>query len=310
MERDTAAALLLALLAVLVVGVAAATLENPATGGGDGNASEGPGTATAAGVNETGQPVGQQSAWSRGACIGWLQSIEVKLLVLGVVSGVALLAYRRTGLKFIGLFTLVFWGAPVGVAWYALAGCYGRESSQNAEADPGAPQLNETNGTGANGLDGVAAEAANEPSVALALLLGVLLLAAIVVVVFASSGGDHETSDDAATEDVGSPDVAEVGRAAGRAADRIAGEADTENEVHRAWVEMTEHLAVDHPESSTPAEFAEAAVDAGMAPDDVRELTHLFEEVRYGGVAVTAQREKRAVDALRRIEDSYAEGEP
>jgi hypothetical protein len=46
-----------------------------------------------------------------------------------------------------------------------------------------------------------------------------------------------------------------------------------------------------------------------MQPDDVRELTDLFEEVRYGDREVTAERERRATDALRRIEESYAEEE-
>jgi hypothetical protein len=77
------------------------------------------------------------------------------------------------------------------------------------------------------------------------------------------------------------------------------------NEIYRAWLEMTRHLAVDRPRSSTPTEFAEAAVDAGMAREDVRELTDLFELVRYGGEAPTPDRVDRARDALRRIERTY-----
>jgi hypothetical protein len=37
-------------------------------------------------------------------------------------------------------------------------------------------------------------------------------------------------------------------------------------------------------------------------------LTDLFREVRYGGAEATADREQRAVDALRAIEDRYADG--
>jgi hypothetical protein len=44
-----------------------------------------------------------------------------------------------------------------------------------------------------------------------------------------------------------------------------------------------------------------------MAPDDVRELTRLFERVRYGGESATAAREERAVQVLRRIESTYGE---
>ncbi|WP_390215270.1 DUF4129 domain-containing protein [Halobaculum halobium] len=82
-----------------------------------------------------------------------------------------------------------------------------------------------------------------------------------------------------------------------------------ENEVYRAWREMTGALAVDNPRSTTPAEFAVAAVDAGMDRDDVDTLTDLFEAVRYGAEPVTPEREREAVDALRRIEETYADGD-
>jgi hypothetical protein len=70
---------------------------------------------------------------------------------------------------------------------------------------------------------------------------------------------------------------------------------------------MTGYLDVDSPESSTPAEFADAAVDAGMSDGDVDELTRLFEEVRYGGKDPTDDRESRALAALRRIDSEYAD---
>lgn len=110
-------------------------------------------------------------------------------------------------------------------------------------------------------------------------------------------------------------DVAAIGRAAGRAADRIGGDSEDagsgdgegfENEVYRAWLEMTADLDVERPASSTPGEFADAAIEAGMRPDDVRELTALFEAVRYGGRGATAEREHRARQLFRRIEARYA----
>jgi len=78
-----------------------------------------------------------------------------------------------------------------------------------------------------------------------------------------------------------------------------------ENEVYRAWREMTGHLDVENPESSTPAEFAAAAESVGMDDAHVAELTDLFREVRYGGAAATDDREQRAIDALRAIESTY-----
>nr|WP_282594522.1 DUF4129 domain-containing protein [Halomarina salina] len=69
---------------------------------------------------------------------------------------------------------------------------------------------------------------------------------------------------------------------------------------------MTDPLDLSR-ETSTPGEFAAAAVDAGMSRDDVGELTRLFERTRYGGVAVDEGREQRATTALRRIERTYGD---
>jgi hypothetical protein len=72
---------------------------------------------------------------------------------------------------------------------------------------------------------------------------------------------------------------------------------------------MTEALDVDRPASSTPAEFASAAVAAGVDEEPIDELTAVFERVRYGGEDATADRERRAVAALRRIEERHGGGE-
>lgn len=101
-----------------------------------------------------------------------------------------------------------------------------------------------------------------------------------------------------------------VGRAAGRAAERIEGSDDADNEVYRAWREMTELLDVSRPETNTSGEFETAAVDAGMEPADVRELTELFELVRYGGHDLDQSDERRAVELLERIETRYGVEEP
>lgn len=102
--------------------------------------------------------------------------------------------------------------------------------------------------------------------------------------------------------------VAEVGDAAGRAAERLLADADAAvtNEVYRAWREMTTPLAVDNPAASTPREFATAAVDAGLDPEDVETLTTLFERVRYGAEPLTDEDRDQVVRVLRRIEAAYA----
>jgi hypothetical protein len=146
-----------------------------------------------------------------------------------------------------------------------------------------------------------------EPPTMLLVLFGLVLLGAVAVVLRLT--GDDVVGFDTEEAAAPAPDVAAVGRAAGRAADRIEADVDVENAVFRAWQEMTGGLDVDNPAASTPAEFAAAAVDAGMDREDVAELTGLFEAVRYGGLEADADREDRAVDALRNIERTYAGAE-
>lgn len=143
------------------------------------------------------------------------------------------------------------------------------------------------------------------------LLLTVVFLG-LLLVAYSTVGRAVGNSRAASTETEGSgseePSATSLGEIAGRAADRI--EADTDqtaadNEIYRAWEEMTTRLDIEREATTTPREFETRAVEAGLAPDDVRELTALFETVRYGGDAVTDDRERRAVTVLRRIESRY-----
>ncbi|MFD1647182.1 DUF4129 domain-containing protein [Haloarchaeobius litoreus] len=108
--------------------------------------------------------------------------------------------------------------------------------------------------------------------------------------------------------DEGAPDDAaareRVAATAGTAADRLAtGDRPVDNVVYRAWREMTAALDVGEPAATTPGEFAAAAVDAGLGPDAVAELTDVFETVRYGE-ADPASYADRARRALERIEQT------
>lgn len=73
--------------------------------------------------------------------------------------------------------------------------------------------------------------------------------------------------------------------------------------VARAWYRMVERLDTRNRESRTPAELARRAIDEGMHPDAVQELTALFRTVRYGADRPTTDRERRAARALERLED-------
>lgn len=137
-------------------------------------------------------------------------------------------------------------------------------------------------------------------------IVGLVALAGVVVAAVVRRGDDTEETTTEPIEARGPSEVASVGAAAGRAAEDLAEEASFENAVYRAWREMVDAVAADAPETTTPGEFADRAVAAGMDPEDVAELTSLFETVRYGDLPVTEERRRQAEAALRRIEATYA----
>lgn len=184
-------------------------------------------------------------------------------------------------------------------------GCNPPDLSFDGGGGLGAGEGEETEG----GEGGTGGDDADGPETIPAVLTVALLAGALIGVlgVFYLSGRDDEespTAEEATSES--ESDRAAIGRAAGRAADELESAEGLGNAVYRAWAEMTAPLPVEHPESSTPAEFATAAVEAGMPRDEVTEVTALFEEVRYGGSEPSAGQEQRAVEALRRIEAAYA----
>lgn len=215
--------------------------------------------------------------------------------------------YRKGGvlLAIAGIGVLV---TPGFLIWAILTTC-ARPDLPDRTSDP----FNSSGGDGGlfGGESGGVVPAAGSPDISHA----VLLVTALVILLVAffmlkATGDDREAEQHAEEAEVVPPEpLTGIADVAAEAADRIeSGEVDTENEVYRAWREMTEFLDVPNPETATPAEFREAARDAGMTAPDVTVLTDLFREVRYGGEAPTADREAAAVDALRAIEDVYGEG--
>ncbi|WP_128477515.1 DUF4129 domain-containing protein [Halorussus pelagicus] len=310
MDRDTARPVVLALLAVVAIGVAAATLNSAVVTDSGGFGLGQP--SSDAGAQNGSQPslkLGNQSSdGDAGPPLNlpcypvFDQWWAVTLLFAGFASG-AYVAYRRLG----GLGVVAYAG-PVGIpllfAHALLTACTKPlPDARSSLFEKGNLSLVPEGGSGAPG--GSTGTSITDPSVLLLAGLGVALVAAVALLFVSSSGEDPE-EDEAFTEPDDTTDVNAVGRAAGEAADRIETATDVDNEVFRAWHEMTDHLDVANPQSSTPSEFAAAAVDAGMAREDVDRLTTLFEEVRYGGESPTEEREQQALDALRRIEREYA----
>ncbi len=313
-DRSALRALALALLAVVALSVVAATIDSTvvSSGGPVGFGGGETGGAVAGDTDETGtQPSGDSSGSLSipTPCFPWLLSPGVLAVVALVFVLLGAYAYRETGslLPPLAIFAAV--GPPVVLLFALLTGCR-REFSFSSRAAAAARNVSflPAGDGGSLGQGGNAAQSVSPPTVLFGLLLAVALAVAAFMLV--TGTGDSPAADDEVTpadEDEGS-NVAAVGRAAGAAAQRIEdGDADVENEVFRAWGEMTALLDVPNRRAATPAEFAHSAVDAGMDRDDVDDLTTLFEEVRYGGFEATPERERRAVDALRSIERAYAD---
>ena len=312
MDRNRRA-LVVALLCVVAVSLGAATLANPqqpagGTGFGDGG-SDPSGTASQSGDGGDGLDNPEPSDGSGSlnllpACVPALATPTAGFAIVGFALLLGVVAYRRDGI--VPAFIVVFVTSTVLLpAWLLLTACGGFEPA--TPTDSGLiPEL--PSGPPAGGQAGGVAGSEllfSPPTVLLGLLAVVVLLGAVA---FRATGDDEPVERDPVPEPASESDdetLGALGSVAGDAADRIAADADVENEVYRAWREMTDHLDVANPETSTPAEFATAASDAGMAREHVDELTDLFRSVRYGGAEATEDREQRALAALRAIEASY-----
>ncbi|MFB6129788.1 MAG: DUF4129 domain-containing protein [Salinigranum sp.] len=293
MDRPTAQSALIALLGVVALALAAATLPSPVRPGRGGSGPPGTGGGSGIVPPPTPQPPVK----------GFELPVPAELLAaLAAVVGLALLAYlvvyrREVLAAALGVAVLA---VVIALLFRVLSLLLGHNGF--ALSPTGHPGL-----FGGGGAGGTAdATAPPLPPVAVALLFVVALVGGAVVLV--RSGRDD--ADEESTDSPGESAAEAVGRAAGRAADRLEASAEVDTEVHRAWREMTALLDVPRPEATTPGEFAAAAVDAGMDPEDVGELTRLFEDARYGGYDPSPEDERRAIEVFRRVEAAYTTEEP
>ncbi|MFC5970901.1 DUF4129 domain-containing protein [Halomarina salina] len=303
MQRERLVPLVVAILAVLALAVGAATLDS-ATNGPLTGQSEGPGLTDGeqGEMDLGGRPPAEQP--DEQFFPTWLAQLVVGvLLLLGLVG----ILYRiwTEGLDFVKTVALVAFAvtAVLLLLYYLLEWL---TSGQGSSGENGMLGELRTVLPGGGGGNSEVSQVVTDPSVVMLAVIGVVLLAVVAVVLRSLLGSDGDEAPTDPDLDDPEPSVQEVGAAAGRAADRIDATGDVENAIYRAWREMTDPLDLSR-ETSTPGEFAAAAVDAGMSRDDVGELTRLFERTRYGGVAVDEGREQRATTALRRIERTYGD---
>ena len=307
MNRNRIAVLIVALLCVGALAVAAATVDAPRGSG------EGVGTGSGTGVGsgeDTGVERPEQEQRPPSAEFPWLPGVAVVVFLL-VAAAALWILYKELNAKRLARVVAVL--LVVGIVAFAFLGLLNFVPTNDQPQPPQQPEQprNDPGGGGEASEEEIPDRQFDVP---ITLLAAFGVVAVVLIGVVARFSGNQESAPVSAGAEPDSEDVEEgvgaVGEAAGRAADRLEGEGgDVENAVYRAWREMTGALSIDRPATTTPAEFADAAVDAGMDAEDVSELTWLFEEVRYGDAAVTSERERRARRALRRIEETYAEAE-
>lgn len=303
--------LLIAVVGILILTAAAASITEP-TGTGDGFGPpadwlDDPDDDGGIGIpDDNGANGGSLMPPGGVLCFPVLFQLNVQLLLIGLVALVGGIIWWRE--NFVVAAAILGGTLPLFITVYLalLAAC--RVDSDTDEAFDG-------------GIFGIAREASNEtvgPAIeattdplVLILILAAIGLLAVGLVVLRDDidGRDPPTFEEAAEEEP--IEQAAIAHIAGKAARRLDSQdldgADIDNEIYRAWLEMTQLLELDNHETATPGEFADEAVDVGMDPDDVGALTELFESVRYGGHPATAQREETAIQVLRRIERTYGD---
>ena len=308
-NRDALGVVSLAVLAILAIAVGAAAVDAPTRTAGSGpTVGEGSGVLPGEGRTfDLGQSLPEPA-----------DTTAFPSAVLGVLGAVVLAAFLVSlyvlrdelglaELKTVAVLSVVF-GITLTVLYVLLQLLGGSDGAENGSGAFGEGALSLGGGGGSSSLDG-AARSLTVDSPLLAVAAAAVLLVAIGFLVRSGRATAEDGDDEGPSPTAGpaTPNVAELGRTAGTAADRIADGASVDNEIYRAWREMTEQLPMENPRSRTPREFARAATDAGMAREDVAALTDVFRAVRYGGTDVTAEREALAVAALRRIEDDAGE---
>lgn len=280
-------------LAIVAVAIAAATFDstlNQGAGSGGRGASDGSGG---------GMFPAPQSGPTPGETVP-IPLFDELLTVLGMLSllvlAIYLILYRREAIgTIVGVLLLV------GLAYLAIQ--FLSPSTPLPRSEPMEPGNGSILG-GGSGSDGDETPQPTTPSLWVLAIIGIGVVGAVVVLIRSFS---TEEPDTAVEQTASESDAAAVGRAARRAADRIEESSDLNNEVYRAWQEMTDLLDVDNAATKTPGEFAEAAIEAGMEREDVTALTELFEDVRYGTLPPSGENERKAIAIFRRIEDRYVE---
>lgn len=152
---------------------------------------------------------------------------------------------------------------------------------------------------GGSGI-GIFASGGTESSVSgstspVVILGGLLLLAGggILLVLWATTDSAEENSN----SDEKIPQ--EMGSSSGSSS--APGLIDPENVIYQAWWEMVQKADVSQASTKSPDEVSSIAIESGLDPKTVTELTRLFQIVRYSESPVTTDTEHQARDLLDQV---------
>lgn len=304
MPSQRALAALVVVVGVVALGAAAGGFDQPVGEPGQGGSvdtvDQEPGEGS--GSMGSGDTVGADPADTWVVVPDWaLQALFLVMLGLGPLVGILWAAYLYAtggleGLKrvieetwdSILAMAIVLLGAYV-VLWVGPGEFIFGNAPQPSPPDPGG-----------GGADVIPDSTSVVPMI---LVAGFFLLVGILAVFhwrfFMNRGDDVETESDGSwePEPVGDPTKSYASSA-------VTEEEGPDNAVYRAWYRLARRAGVAHDRSRTPGEVADAAIEEGLQRDDVRTITNVFSEVRYGHQPVTEERERRAESALQSIEGS------
>lgn len=319
MPSDRKLTIIIAALAVFALAAGAASIGNPVAIEGadepDERLFEPPDYADDTGEVGTGDDVDTVFGWgdeSFSVCVPFLMDRNTQLvIVLSMFLGAGII-WKLSNFIVTAAFMAGF-GPAITIAYFVLiSGC---EQEEEEEEDPEEVEgfLDFLVGDNGNTTAAQVVDVATDPTMIFAALVIIGIAAFAFVMMTDDEDEDVEPDEEYDKPSTSTLDQSIIAEIAGEAADRIeereADDDKLENEVYRAWRQMTEHLEVAAPETSTPGDFAREAIAAGMSTDDVMALTELFEEVRYGDRYPTDERERAAVETLRNIERTYGAGD-
>ncbi|WP_248516708.1 DUF4129 domain-containing protein [Salinarchaeum laminariae] len=292
METRRVRAGVVLLLAVVALGAAGAAVDS--SGGGSGSSGAGGGTSSGAGADK-GSGLAPMIDQSEPLFPGDLLTMLIGIMAAGgfLVAVVALVlaitrwdwpdlfAYVQSKLQTIAFF---------GLGLLALYFLFELLSLSGGDDTPGGVTSQ------AEGASDVASETGVELTAAVG--VAIVIVALVVLLLIARSAEDDDDgAASRAAPDSGEGAVTSGGSNVGGA---TISNQPADNEVYEAWLSLAS-AANANAHRDTPEEVADSAVDAGVDEAAAREITSLFESVRYGDREPTSGIEERAARARAKL---------